>query len=531
MSRRGRRRSAQPAVSPHEPNALVASAKILNEIKRPLIQYEAWQDEGWNYYDNLGEYAYAVTWKSEALSRVRLRAAKISLETDEPEFVDVGDVAELVNKLAGGVGGQAAMMKALSVHLDVPGKGYVVGVQDETGEKWSVHSADELRVRQNGRKQAGPQRGGLSPLANVYSDFELQYDEGAWKALPAEALVIQVWEPHPRHAWRAMSPTKAAIPILREIDFYNRHIIATLLSRLAFNGFLLFPDDMVLPSKEQYRDMPDPFIAELVDIASQSIKNPGTASAAIPIPLKVPAASIDKIKHLVVSAGVDDKLINARDRAIKRLAATMNVPQEVVLGMADVNHWTAWQLEESAIKIHISPPVEVICHALTKGYLHPMMEASGLSLDEDGARYVIWYDTSELTAKPDLGDRAKQAYDDKVISDAAYRQYTGFTEEDAPEKDELQRRMLTDMLVTATGITLETALQIISKFTTPVTGIDVPEPVAAPAGPGQPGDTSPTEQPSKPVTGPPPRQDSPPQPSVALLIPAPQQAVPQRAGA
>lgn len=515
--RSGRRtQSSVPAPEVVTPTstAVVASAQVVaDSLRHPVITYKQWQDEGWDFYDSGGEFQFAMTWQANAMSRVRLAAAKLLPGGEEPEIIAADatgtdkDVSDLVNRLGRGIGGQAAIMKMLALQLGVPGEGYLIGTVENGVESWVVRSADDIKVKSinTRRDSAGVQSRQVT--------YELQIEEGTWVTLPAETLVCRIWEPHPRRAYEAISSTKSALPILREIDLYNKHIVATLLSRLAFNGFLLIPEEVTFPVKEEFKNAPDPFIAEIISIASKSIKNPGTAAAAIPIPLRIKSEFIDKFIHLAVSAGVDDKLIAARDRAIKRLAATLNMPQEVVLGMADVNHWTAWQLEESAIKIHIAPPAETIVAGLTKSYLYPMMVAAGLKPEaEDGSRYVIWYDTSELTAKPDLGDKAKDAHEKFLISDEAYRRETGFDEGDKPDDAELQMQLLRAMFTAVMAANPEFALDMIGKLSTPVTGLEVPQPPSEPA-PGEGGADPAEDQDKGPVTGPPQRQEEPPAPA------------------
>lgn len=492
-----------------EPALVASSQNVATQLRNPIITYKQWQDEAWDFFDSGGEYQFAMTWQSNALSRIRLCAAKLSPGGEEPEVIAGDatgtdkDVSDLVNRLGNGIGGHAALMKAFSLQLSIPGEAYLVGTVTNDIESWVVRSADDIKILSvQGRNDTG------QTVKKVI--YQMQVEEGAWVQLPAETLVSRIWEPHPRRSYQAISASKSALPILREIDLINKHIVATLLSRLAFNGFLLIPEEVTFPVKAEFKDAPDPFIAELIAIASRAIKNPGTAASAIPIPLRVKSEFIEKFVHLAVSAGVDDKLINARDRAIKRLAATLNVPQEVVLGMADVNHWTAWQLEESAIKIHLAPPAETIVTGLTSSYLYPMMAAANMKpMAEDGSRYIIWYDTSELTAKPDLGDKAKELNDDFLITDEARRRESGFDEGDKPDDKELQLMLLRNMFTQIASGSPQVALDIIGELSTPVTGIEIePPPALVPPGedPTSPGDKP---QDSKPVTGPPARKAPP----------------------
>jgi hypothetical protein len=196
---------------------------------------------------------------------------------------------------------------------------------------------------------------------------------------------------------------------------------------------------VTFPVKEEFAEAPDPFVAEWIEIAATAIQNPGTASAVVPLPIKVPAEYVDKIKHIDFTLQLDEKILDKRESAIKGLATMLNMPAEVLLGMGDVNHWGQWMLEESALKTHIAPEAEIICQAVTSGYLQPRLKASGV---EDWAHWVAWYDMSELTLRPDRSDDAVALYDRLEINGAALRRETGFDESDKPTDEELKEQAL-----------------------------------------------------------------------------------------
>lgn len=483
-------------------DALTAAAKILDPnsvgATKYDIQYESWQEEAWSFYRAEGEFWYGVSWLAQALSRVKLIAAVEVPGGDEPEPVEDGAVADVIGQLGGGPGGQAAIMKALGIHLQVPGKAWLIGEDITVGSqhmrKWSTRSAKEIK--------AGTRRD---------SPYEVLIDEGRWQPLSQDSLVVPIWDPDPEYAFKATSPTRAALACLRKIDLYNRTIVSKLVSRLALNGLLFVPSEASFPVKQEYKDSPDPFVAELVDIAAKAIKNPGDARSALPLPLRVKSELIEKFRYLkIFEADEFRELIDARDKELTRLANMMNVPAEVMTGMGDVNHWTAWQLSEDAARIHVAPLAELICSGLTSGFMQPTLVAENMSLtDAGGNRYVVWYDMSDLVAKPDHSQQAKDAYDRLEISGEQLRTSLSFDEADAPTPDQLKQQILLKALDVP-------ALSAIAFQE--LTGIEVPAPApvagAPNAEPGGPGDGSGSEGPPPsepaPATGPPPTQDEPP---------------------
>jgi hypothetical protein len=471
MSRK--RRRARGGTAPPTPNALTSSAQVyVNDdalSKNLVIQPNEPQKEAWQFYRALGEVQFAVgVWLAGCVSRCRLIAAEVQPGANEPLPLDEGPAAELVASIAGGLGGQTAMLKKMAVQLSVPGESFLVGEDPgATGDpeqfKWCVYSSSELKVKRR------------NPLT-----YAVMEDEGHWRDLKGEYLVCRVWSPDDEFAWKASSPVMSSLSVMREVDYWNRYIVAILLSRLAMNGMLIIPNEVILPVDERFKDQPDPFLAKLVDVGSKAIKNPGTAAAALPIPLRIPAQFVEQVKHLTFATPVEEKVQEHRQAAINRLATSLNMPAEVLTGMGDVNHWGQWQLEESAIKIHISPILEIICHGLTQGALETMARSAGVNLvGPNGGRVIVWYDPAELTQQPDKSKEALSIFGVGGMTTEALLRESGFDEGDIPEDEELKRIVLTRIALAA-GADAMRALAIL-------TGDDslLPVPIEAPAASGE----------------------------------------------
>jgi hypothetical protein len=152
----------------------------------------------------------------------------------------------------------------------------------------------------------------------------------------------------------------------------------------------------------------------------------------------VPGEYVDKIKHIDFTLKLDEKIIEKRDAARRALASMINVPTELLFDAGSLNHWGLWQLEESAIKVHISPDVEIMTNGLTVGYLHPRLRALG----EEWEQWCVWYDASEIIARPDRSNNVLKAYDRFEVSGRTLRREIGLTEDDAPTDTELEDMVL-----------------------------------------------------------------------------------------
>jgi hypothetical protein len=418
-----RRRTAllHRARSVSSADSLTAATKALDtydEMSLTINPTEP-QREAWNYYHALGEVNYAIgSWLSNAISRCRLIAATRSTSSDDPTPVVDGPVAEIVGMLGGGPGGQSTILKRMTVQVSVPGESFLVMEEVDGIQSTYAYSNTELRIT------------GRGPLS-----YQINDQRNHWRSLAPNSLVSRVWWPDDEINWAPSSPVLGALPIMREIDMYNRYIMAVLLSRVVNNGILLVPSEVTLPSLPQFKDAADPFMAQFIDAGQRAIKNPGTAGAAFPFPLKVPAQFIESFKHLTFATEMGDKVLDDRDKALNRLANALNMPSEVLTGMGAVNHWGQWQLEESAVKIHIAPVIEVIVEGLTQTYLRPMLKAAGSPLvDPSGDPYIIWYDYSALIQQPDRSAEAFNLYDHGLLSTEALVRETGFDTDDMPKE-------------------------------------------------------------------------------------------------
>lgn len=480
---RTRRRSVTSRHS--RTDAIVASAAILRPHSNLRIQNLEWQRELWDFYETMDEFRFAMLWRSQTMSRVRLAAAVIPPGGEEPEIIDSGPAADLMRDFFGGTTGQSRYLGEIDTQLGVPGEGYVVAYDDENGDRhWAVKSSEEIRPT-SGRVNVM----GQSKTVDLW---EIEVDEGAWMKLPFETLVFRQWRSSRRKSFRADSPAKASLNTMRVVRMLDRRVIAQAVSRLASNGLLLYPQEVTFPPKPGFEKAVDPFTAEWLDIAGKVINDPGSALAAIPLPMKVPKEYIESFKHMDFANSYDERLMELIREYRDRLAGGLNVPKEVVTGMGDTSHWNAWTLDEQGIKVHVAPDVELYCGGVTNAYLIPGLRAMGESTEQDGGRIVCWYDTSELNTPPNRAESAEQAYDKFAITTDAYLREKGLDTADKPSPKELREQILLKMASDPTSA--PAAIEALELPGPPVAG--------ATTGPGGVDAESPTDQPT-PATGPP----------------------------
>lgn len=418
-----------------------------------------WQDIAWGHYDSVGELRYAVGWISNALSRATLFVAEGDTDVPEPIRVDEGEAVDYLNALFNGPAGQSQMLKSFGLQLSVPGECYVMGyrIPDDNDTHWCVASKDEI-ARQN-------------------EEIWLDRGDGAKIPITDEDWILRVWNSHPRKWWLADSPTRALLPVLRELDELTKKVFASVDSRLAGAGILALPQEMTFPKSSQEDDSEEEFNAVLHRAMTTPLQDRDSASAIVPIVIQVPGDQIGNIQHITFGHDLDSEITPLREAAIRRLALGLDMPPEILTGLGGMSHWNSWQVDEAAVKLHIEPMLATICDALTTGYLWPLL---GGESDR-----TIWFDTSELTERPDRGPDADALFDRGELSGEALRRHHGFNDDEKPSDQERRERILIEIAKTNTELapSILTMLGVASPGTLKVTNQADAEPRALPATP------------------------------------------------
>lgn len=444
-----------------DPRILVGAAQTLTGAAREqyAMNYKTWQDEMWEYTKSIGEFGSVMDWFSAGISRMHLVAATQKPGIREPEMTAKGPAAQLVDDLVvNAKGGETQYLYKWGRHLGVAGVGWFIGEDhpDDPDSPRSFEVKSAKQIRRTTKPHRDPSTRQLirdDQGKTITGGFEMRIAPDRWRQLAPSSLVGRIYRPDDELDFDVTSWARPALTTLREIDLYNRHIIATLLSRIAFNGFLLIPTEVTFPVNEQFKDATDPFVAEIVAIAARGIRDPGSPSSAMPVPLRVPAAFIESFKHLIVASGIDPKIIEAREAAIRNLSKQLPAPPEAMQGKSDLNHWNAYADSEDNIKYIFGSTMEVFVGGLTEFFLWPMMRAAGQSIRSADGRSVVWYDASDLIAKPDNSANAIDARSRMVIDDEAYRHAISLDKADAPSDKELRKMLLVQSAAAGTPLT------------------------------------------------------------------------------
>lgn len=447
MPRTPRRKDVQPVAT-----ALVASAtRYPGKAARIYAPRQDWQTEAYRHYAICGEARFAAKFFGHAVSRAVLSIGDLV----DGAMVEqkTGPAAVELDALFAGKDGQRQMLEAIGIHLTVGGECYLVGRTIEGVDVWEIVSCLEMKV-------AG-------------DTWQIEYGRGVpVVTLTEEDVVIRIWLPSPGNRMEADSPFKSLLPILSEIEWLTRHVFAQIQSRLAGAGILFLPQGMSFPpppaidgNEQQTANDAEAFMVSLAEAMLKPIEDPSSPAAVTPIVVTAPDELVDKAKLLTFWSELDAQSLALRNEAIRRFALGMDVPPEQILGMGSnpgtgggtsngVSHWGAWQIEEATIKLHIEPMLDVVCNALTTGFLRPLLP--------DGSTIVVIYSTAALRLRPDRSKEAFQLWDRGLITDEALRRENGFGEQDAPDEGQFQRWLLTKVASgSATAEQVQAALSVL----------------------------------------------------------------------
>ena len=459
---------AQP-VAYSSPRAMTAAAARISLNDKGEVEHfkqrraggaSDWQGEAWEYYDAIGEVKYAFNLVASVVSRIRLYAAAVDNPAETPvsvrssNFIDPRLAAAAERALArldSAYGGQAGLLRDAALNLSVSGECYLVQFPAKLGsgvvESWDIRSTDELQVDSKNSYMIIPRRDVTSASRGG--------NNNAIK-LPNQAFVGRIWRAHPRYSEEADSSLRGLLDLCAELLLLNRTFRATARSRLNA-GALYLPDGLSVAAQGDpdypyddenelnpgvtVEEAEDEFEDQLIDAMTTPIRDEDSASAVVPLIIRGPAELGDKIKQFKFERSFDPALAQRADRVLERILQGLDVPKDVVTGLANVKYSNALQIDEALYKAHIEPLMLLIADAITVVYLRPALVASGFT-EDDVKRICVWYDPSQVATRNDRAADADSGFDRMAVSMEAWRRAHGFSAADAPDAKELAIRLL-----------------------------------------------------------------------------------------
>jgi len=447
-----------------QPRAITASAEQVDldhawQERAKGGSYRTRQEEAWTGYERVGEVHYAFNLTANILSRLRVFPAAIPESDEAPQgakdAADKGrissdlarDAEETMREISGPT--FAGLVRSFALNVNVPGECYMVRLpgEDRQGNKtvqWKVVSTDELVFDQQGAW--------LRPIKGETTQQ---------KRLAKGTFVGRIWRAHPRYSGEPDSSMMGVADAVEELLILQRLVRSATRTRLN-NGLLFLPDGLLtnrmymalqglaedgqpLPPEELEAMASDPgnqLVADIMQAIVTAISDEGDAAAVAPIMVTGDGGLAEQIKHITFERGSDDWLVNRTERALERILQGIDVPKEVVTGLANVKYSNALVIDENLYKATIEPLALVLVDALTEVFLRPLLRAKGYS-ESDINRIVVWYDPSEIVTRPNQSADASDGFDKFLVGPGAWRREHGFGDDDAPSEAELGMMLLT----------------------------------------------------------------------------------------
>jgi hypothetical protein len=300
------------------------------ETQALQLSRQAWQVRAYGYYDDVGEIHYPANYVGNALSKIRLVATEEPASTaDEPKETSNQAVKDAVQKLQSPLSGQGGLLRAMGINLFVAAECFLLGYVEDGEQWWEAVSINELEVRPG---QQVPMRK-RNPV-----DTPVE--------LPKGTLVVRVWRPHPRYTGLADGAMRNVLDECEKLLLLTRADKAAARSRIAGNGLLYIPNEIIPPSQQptgasgiEVDEGANPIYQNLVDSMITPIRDEQHPSGVVPVTIFGPAEYADKIKYLTFDRPQAVRATQQREESIQRIATAFDLPSEVLTGKADLNHW------------------------------------------------------------------------------------------------------------------------------------------------------------------------------------------------
>jgi len=382
-----------------------------------------WQKEAWRLYDIIPELHKLSGRIGDSLAQARLYVTEVD-DTGE-ETGEVKD--EAIRRLAAvplGTGSQRDdCLRLAGIDLAVGGECWIVGEGAATSPEkatgaWFVVTGAAF-------KKTGDVVSVKRP--KVLGGSDLALTDGV-------DILIRCWRPHPNDVDQADSFTRSAIVPLREIELLTKREFAELDSRLTGAGLMFLPEGVDFPREESDPAGIAGFMAYVQRAAAASLRDQSTANAMVPIMATLPdqmLEHIDKIRPLTFWSELSAEISPMKDKAILRVASSAEIPAEVLTGIGDANHWTAWLISEEGTR-WIKGYLGLVADALTRSFLHLALTSMGV---KDPERYAFAFDVSSLAARPNRLDDALKLRELFLLSDEETVRAGAFDEAQMPNPE------------------------------------------------------------------------------------------------
>lgn len=250
-----------------------------------------------------------------------------------------------------------------------------------------------------------------------------------YEALDNKWQWFRVWRPDPSLQYEAWSSHKPMLDVLEALYVHQLADTAVATSRLAGAGILYIPNDEFVDMPDLDGGEPEPgsqahFEMRLRDAMQDSLRHRNGDDAIVPLVMFGSAEYSDAIKHVLMERRDDAEAFASRiDAYRKRYGGGIELPEEVVTGMGDTNHWAGWKVDQNTWSYYLEPMGEVTSNALDTNFIEPIAEALKIT-----GEIEVVIDPTRAIVKPDRTDAAIRLFSTGALSGAGALHYAGMDE-------------------------------------------------------------------------------------------------------
>ena len=229
---------------------------------------------------------------------------------------------------------------------------------------------------------------------------------------------------------------RAVQDICEELLILTLAVRSTALTRMT-NGMFVIPQEISpAPLSDGLDEDPEqnPFLSDWMEHITNQIENPGSAAARVPPILEGAYDYLDRVQWVRTHDPSTDYMEkDLREEAIKRLALSLDMSPEDLLGYTNANHWTGRQVQLDRWRMFGYNKAELWATSMCDAYLRPALEREDYA---EADITVIAFDDSQVVISPDRTEDALKAHNQGLINGKAAREALGWRDSDAMTGEE-----------------------------------------------------------------------------------------------
>jgi hypothetical protein len=217
---------------------------------------------------------------------------------------------------------------------------------------------------------------------------------------------------------------------------------AQMRSRASTAGIVFLPQSLRnLASGEKTASGPQDLVATFNELLSANLiaSEDGDAADVAHIVISGADDAGEKIREIVLGQETKETDLRLRKELFDNIMFALDINTRASIGGSETR-FQNWNDAAEELRLAVIPDIEALCWGLTRLILHRELKAQGQMSDEAILRTAVWYDLSEASVRINREDSANQLTDRGALSNETARRVAGFTDDDAPDDDEMIRQ-------------------------------------------------------------------------------------------